>query len=125
MPRRAARQSIGATPAKAGSTITIPLNDDASEKARRAYNRQTLQDAQMNKIIAAATPRKPSQAPGEGGSPSIVVTPGRGGGVNVVTQQTPVKKVPILANFEEWMKMATDNVNLTAHLALFWQCEHH
>ena len=23
---------------------------------------------------------------------------------------TPMKRVPILANFEEWMKMATDNV---------------
>lgn len=23
---------------------------------------------------------------------------------------SPVKRVPILANFEEWMKMATDNV---------------
>jgi condensin complex subunit 2 len=24
---------------------------------------------------------------------------------------TPMKRVPILANFEEWMKMATDNVS--------------
>ena len=23
---------------------------------------------------------------------------------------SPVKRVPLLANFEEWMKMATDNV---------------
>ncbi len=28
-------------------------------------------------------------------------------GSNIVS---PVKRVPILANFEEWMKMATDNV---------------
>ena len=26
------------------------------------------------------------------------------------TAVTPMKRVPILANFEEWMKMATDNV---------------
>ena len=33
------------------------------------------------------------------------------GGVN---NSTPVKRVPILANFEEWMKMATDNkINAT------------
>lgn len=25
---------------------------------------------------------------------------------------SPAKRVPILANFEEWMKMATDNVSL-------------
>jgi len=25
---------------------------------------------------------------------------------------TPMKRVPILANFEEWMKMATDNVSI-------------
>lgn len=33
------------------------------------------------------------------------------GGLDVVgtTAMTPMKRVPILANFEEWMKMATDN----------------
>ena len=33
------------------------------------------------------------------------------GGIAVVaaSAMTPVKRVPILANFEEWMKMATDN----------------
>ena len=33
------------------------------------------------------------------------------GGLAVVTAaaMTPMKRVPILANFEEWMKMATDN----------------
>lgn len=33
------------------------------------------------------------------------------GGIAVVasTAMTPMKRVPILANFEEWMKMATDN----------------
>ncbi|KAK6343973.1 hypothetical protein TWF696_007624 [Orbilia brochopaga] len=113
MPRKASRHNQS-TPTKAapGTTITIPLNDDDSEKARRMAKRQTLQEAQLNKIIAAATPRKSSVAGGETGSP-VVVTPGRAG-VNVVGAQTPVKKVPILANFEEWMKMATDNkINAT------------
>ena len=94
------------TPAK---TVTIALNDDAAEKARRLQNRQAIQDQQMNRIVAAATPRKggdQSNAPNQ-----VTITPGRGGGVNVVANDsTPVKKVPILANFEEWMKMATDNV---------------
>ncbi|KAF3940226.1 hypothetical protein ABW19_dt0205943 [Dactylella cylindrospora] len=114
MPRKASRPNQS-TPTKAaqGTTITIPLNDDDSEKARRMAKRQTLHEAQLSKIIAAATPRKASQAGvGDGGSP-IVVTPGRGG-VNVVSAQTPVKKMPILANFEEWMKLATDNkINAT------------
>ncbi|EPS39335.1 hypothetical protein H072_6842 [Dactylellina haptotyla CBS 200.50] len=107
MPRKAARANQS-TPTKTtpGTTITIPLNDDHSEKARRAAKRQTLQEAQLNKIIAAATPRKAATTQPEG-SP-VVVTPGRGG-VNIVDAQTPQKKVPILANFEEWMKMATDN----------------
>lgn len=38
------------------------------------------------------------------------------GGLGVVTTSamTPMKRVPILANFEEWMKMATDNkINAT------------
>ena len=36
------------------------------------------------------------------------------GGLNVVGAMTPMKRVPILANFEEWMKMATDNkINAT------------
>ena len=83
----------------------------------------------MNKIKAAASPmrkltgkqaRDMSESPrtprsaaaavraraarGESGSPG-------GQQVNVVSQAavTPMKRVPILANFEEWMKMATDN----------------
>src|SRR5271154_4311662 len=41
---------------------------------------------------------------------------GSPGAINVVggTAVTPMKRVPILANFEEWMKMATDNkINAT------------
>src|SRR5271170_1283091 len=50
---------------------------------------------------------------------SSAKTPGRtgekendlDGAINVVNSSavTPMKRVPILANFEEWMKMATDN----------------
>jgi condensin complex subunit 2 len=63
----------------------------------------------MNQIKAAATPLRKRQSllgrsprtPGddEDGIPSIAGT-----------AVTPMKRVPILANFEEWMKMATDNV---------------
>ena len=102
---------VSASPSKQASfastttTVTIPLNDDAAEKARRHEKRQALHDIQMNKLVAAATPRK---SVGDQGQGTPGGTPNKG--INVVGQQTPGKKVPILANFEEWMKMVTDNV---------------
>lgn len=114
----------------------IPLNDDAEEKARRSYGRKVLHEAQINQLKAAAvsTPRKmASLAMLDGNEDSGMDTPGsnpprtparpggrREGSVfdNDEPQRfvvggsavTPMKRVPpILANFEEWMKMATDN----------------
>ena len=99
----------------------IPLHDDRREKAVRLQSRQALHDLQMDQIKAAASPmrrtsnqeRNPSSSPKtpqgyradgkenrEGGGLLGAI----GGGV-----MTPMKRVPILANFEEWMKMATDN----------------
>ncbi|KAI0136630.1 barren protein [Xylariales sp. AK1849] len=120
---RTASGSMGASPFK--SPLKIPLNDDAQEKKGRLHSRQALHEKQINNLkAAAATPlRKASyrlsdienQSPG-----SNARTPHRGndeddevlyvGGSGV----TPMKRVPILANFEEWMKMATDNkINAT------------
>ena len=72
---------------------------------------------QMNSIKAAASPIRKRKSIGPNGSPRTPTgenkedSGGAGasalGGVGAVT---PVKRVPILANFEEWMKMATDNV---------------
>ncbi|KAK3393002.1 condensin subunit H-like protein [Podospora didyma] len=133
-PRRSASRtvsgSISASPFK--SPVKIPLNDDAEEKARRSHGRKVLHEAQFNQLKAAATgtpARKTSVALNDidnGGSPSSNPrTPGRrmgGGKENAMlvddddnrfvvggTAVTPMKRVPILANFEEWMKMATDN----------------
>ena len=79
-------------------------------------SRQAQYDRQMNQIKAAVkTPMPPrrqydradSQSPAtprgshRRGRESDVDGRGRGA--------TPAKRVPILANFEEWMKMATDN----------------
>lgn len=63
----------------------------------------------MNQIKAAATPVRKRKS-FAGGSPG---TPGKENDGDVFatgSNVTPVKRVPILANFEEWMKMATDNV---------------
>lgn len=93
---------------------------------------------QMNQIKAAASPiRKMSSHENNRGDSSSPRTPrsaaaiahdrDRGGKenrdpadspgmLNVVSNSavTPMKRVPILANFEEWMKMATDNkINAT------------
>ncbi|KAL7950812.1 condensin complex subunit 2/barren [Trichoderma barbatum] len=106
------------------SPVKIPLNDDAYEKGQRMNSRKALQEKQIKEIKRAATPRNSlrledfdnaSQSPYPGtprgtrmlddGDDPIMV-----GGVSV----TPMKRVPLLANFEEWMKMATDNkINAT------------
>ena len=95
------------------------MNDDAQEKAKRLQSRHALHDVKINQIKAAATPTRKhaSFEVREGSSPSSNnKTPRRvaddlDGGVMMVggNAVTPMKRVPILANFEEWMKMATDN----------------
>jgi len=107
----------------------IPLNDDVQEKAKRLQSRHALHDIQMNQIKAAASPmRKLSNYErANSASPSSnPKTPRRTadrGKENDMDEElinvggsavTPMKRVPILANFEEWMKMATDNkINAT------------
>ncbi|KKZ64729.1 condensin complex subunit 2 [[Emmonsia] crescens] len=112
------------TPHK-NSPMKIPLNDDAGEKVARFQSRQALHDLQMNQIKAAVkTPMPPMRKINsyERASSSSPRTP-RGSSVRVGGRETdsggrqivngravtPMKRVPILANFEEWMKMATDN----------------
>ncbi|CAI0641449.1 unnamed protein product [Colletotrichum noveboracense] len=123
---RATSGSMNASPFK-NSPVKIPLNDDVEEKARRAQSRHALQERQKNELkAAAATPLRKGRhsledienSPG-GSRPK---TPGaRGSRARTVVDEddddivvggstvTPMKRVPILANFEEWMKMATDN----------------
>ncbi|CAM1506557.1 Fc.00g061980.m01.CDS01 [Cosmosporella sp. VM-42] len=118
--------SVSASPFKSQpSPVKVPLNDDAKEKGQRMSSRRALHEKQFNEIKAAATPRKVSIRMDdlENASPmSDPRTPRapRGSGDDdegfVVggSAVTPMKRVPILANFEEWMKMATDNkINAT------------
>lgn len=79
----------------------------------------------MNQIKAAASPvRKLNDyqraASGSPRTPGTISARGKenveDGGLMVIgtSAVTPQKRVPILANFEEWMKMATDNkINAT------------
>ncbi|KAK3497938.1 barren protein [Neurospora hispaniola] len=107
--------------------LKIPLNDDAQEKEQRSRGRKALHEAQINQLKLAATaiatparsvidetgtptsngPRTPRRRISGKENFSILDDDDRpvvGGAV-----VTPMKRVPILANFEEWMKMATDN----------------
>lgn len=89
----------------------IPLNDDKQEKAKRLQSRQAFHEAQMNSIKAAATPTRKRKSLGAEGPQTPQDEDGVYVGGNAVT---PMKRVPLLANFEEWMKMATDNkINAT------------
>lgn len=82
------------------------------EKAARNQARQALQDRQMNQIKAAVKTPMPVRRYREGSdSPTTPRGSGHRGRESDVGGRavTPMKRVPILANFEEWMKMATDN----------------
>ena len=108
----------------------IPLNDDAQEKAQRSHGRKAAHEAQINQLRAAAasTPRKSGtslndlqNADPPSSSPRTPARRRRSGNHTIIMGDddeplmvggkavTPMKRVPILANFEEWMKMATDN----------------
>ncbi|KAE8144239.1 condensin complex subunit 2/barren [Aspergillus avenaceus] len=98
--------------------VRIPLNDDMGEKAARMEARQARHDRQMDQIKAAVkTPMPSRRYSGYERESSMSPATPRGSGhrgrresdVDGRRGVTPMKRVPILANFEEWMKMATDN----------------
>ncbi|KAI1083251.1 barren [Whalleya microplaca] len=126
IPRASAgkRTTSGSSGSPFKSPLKIPLNDDAQERKGRLHSRKALHERQINQLqAAAATPAKKAAirlADGENASPrSNPRTPRRAGDDDdevfvVGSGVTPMKRVPILANFEEWMKMATDNkINAT------------
>lgn len=92
------------------------MNDDTGEKAARLEARQARHDRQMDQIKAAVkTPMPPRRYTYDRASSMSPGTPrgsghrGRESDADGRRAVTPMKRVPILANFEEWMKMATDN----------------
>lgn len=101
--------------------MKVPLNDDNAEKAKRIKERSMLSEMQKQKMRAAASPGRRQTLTGDGTSPK---TPrnigGTGAGQGVLDAVTPLRKVPILANFEEWVKMATDNVRVGLGSGLVW-----
>jgi len=105
MQRTKSTHRVGA-PHKSLATDSF-INDDSAEKRQRREERVANKHLERKKVVAAAhgsplrhaTPSSPPRTPN-----GTVVK-------SVEGPHTPVRKVPILANFEEWMKMATDNVS--------------
>ena len=102
-------------------SFRMPIYDDAQEKAARLLSRHALHDLQLNQIRAAASPMRKLNSFNRAGSNSPQSASGARSNRARATEEdgllplgtstaSPVKRVPILANFEEWMKMATDNV---------------
>lgn len=84
---------------------SVNINDDVAEKRRRRKSIKLVQpsmedvDAVLRPADDGSTPRASARA--------------RAGQLNVV-EDAPIINVPLdvmSSNFEEWMKMATDNVN--------------
>ncbi|KAF2831853.1 barren [Ophiobolus disseminans] len=103
---RTTKYSIAASPQK--TPIKVPLNDDRQEKANR---RHALHEAQRNSIRASATPGRVRMSLAGGQNSPHTPSQDQDGMPDVAgSAVTPMKRVmPLLANFEEWMKMATDN----------------
>ncbi|KAK9384893.1 condensin complex subunit 2/barren [Lipomyces mesembrius] len=83
------------------SAVSTPmLNDDLSEKLVRTTNRRNvLNEINKNILASVATPRRTIDGPKKDTEDNSAYS-------------TP--RVPILSNFEEWMKLATDNkINAT------------
>ncbi|KAI4909677.1 uncharacterized protein J4E92_010595 [Alternaria infectoria] len=106
---RSTKYTTAASPQK--TPVRVPLNDDRQEKAARRHAHQQAQRDSMRASTTTATPgrRRVSLAaahdtprtPSQDGDDMPDVTG------TAVTPGTHI--MPLLANFEEWMKMATDN----------------
>ncbi|KAK5729771.1 hypothetical protein LTR17_011637 [Elasticomyces elasticus] len=108
MPRvRSTQPTYAESPAK---KVTIPLNDDLHEKAARLQSRKLLASKQLDTLKAAASPHRSKSHRASIGDHGAPHTPSQDENRAAFDDGvTPMKRVPLLANFEEWMKMATDN----------------
>ena len=107
-PRR--RHSFG-SPLKSFRDSSIPLNDDASEISLR---RRSLVDSIRRKSLTLlGGSNTPVRAGGFRAGGSGMSTPSQRNVTRPLEVVTPIQKIPVEQmhiNFEEWMKMATDNV---------------
>ncbi|CCX35405.1 Condensin complex subunit 2 [Taphrina deformans PYCC 5710] len=83
--------------------VKLTEHDDSEERRERTASKIAKGHERARSIVHASSTRRAS---GIHGSPS---TPLRNGAFDATLPASPAMKMPILANFEEWMKMATDN----------------
>lgn len=83
--------------------VKLTEHDDQEERRKRTASKIAKGHERAKSIVEASAGRRGS---GLHGDPS---TPVRRRALDTPENNTPVMKMPILANFEEWMKMATDN----------------
>src|SRR5208337_2925361 len=81
------------------------LNDDSAEKRKRREERVANKHLERKKVVAAATHGSPLRNSNHIAPTSPPRTPNGTVLQSVDGPHSPVRKVPILANFEEWMKM--------------------
>ncbi|CAG8446230.1 9591_t:CDS:10 [Dentiscutata heterogama] len=101
------RHSVG-SPLKNQRDFTVPLNDDASEIRQR---RKSLVDSVRRSLLFASPSAVASGSESQNIPGSQMSTPQRVGTLSI-EPATPIPKIPVeqmYLNFEEWMKMATDN----------------
>ncbi|KAF2133927.1 barren [Dothidotthia symphoricarpi CBS 119687] len=99
---RSSRYSIAPTPQE--SPMKVPLNDDRQEKAKRRH-------AHRKSFGANSTPGRRGASLAAGQLNPLTPSNDDEAMPDVAgAAVTPLTRVmPLLANFEEWMKMATDN----------------
>lgn len=83
--------------------VRLTEHDDLHEKRERTASKIAQGHERVRSIVHLSSPRKSSTLVG---GPA---TPAKQQGITSHENNTPVMKMPILANFEEWMKLATDN----------------
>ncbi|KTW31394.1 hypothetical protein T552_00039 [Pneumocystis carinii B80] len=108
--RALSRHQFGSSSSKrtrVPSAQHVPLNDDVEEKQLRRKERTEHDEKNRNMLITPSTPYKQMK--------SRMNSPNTTNNTDIsFSGFTSAPKVPILANFEEWMKMATDNkINAT------------
>jgi len=114
----ASQGQISTGQASTSTSAIRSLNDDLAEKRmrRKSHKLNVVADPSTSTGSAAdgdgddphRTPKK--KGTGKGNAPR---TPGRTGTLLNAVDRTPIPVVPIeisTSNFEEWMKLATDNV---------------
>ncbi|RUO96323.1 hypothetical protein BC936DRAFT_142203, partial [Jimgerdemannia flammicorona] len=113
-PPSSRRQTFGSETSFSRHVTSRLINDDVNEKKQRQHRRQSARDELLRRKSMLISPNKVlAQTPAADGGPVNVVTPRRKAApidVEILAPKIPaLSKEQMYVNYEEWMKMATDN----------------